>query len=599
LTNRVCRRTIAAVFIAVATLSLCAQSPKPSDKPSTEKLSTDWRRLSSDDIDVVGNASEAELRRSLDRIQSFRSVLQAILPGIRIRSPQRTLVCVFRDYGSFERFAPRDGRGRRLEGVGGYFFSNADRNVLALPVFGSSAATYQTAFHEYTHYLVDNNLPSIPAWLSEGLADFYSTLELDDKGKVTIGRAEPYRLATLRSKTVPPLRRLLSGDSAQRLFVGADTAMFYAHSWLFVHYMMVGDQGKHRGQLQQYLDLLRSSASYEDAARQAFGNLEDLDRQLRWYSIGFKLPALVVTGSFARAAASSVQPILEADSYALQGELLTELGDADAAEKQLEKALALAPGHLRARIMLGRVRLLQERAEDGIAMLNAVTAEAANDFAAHFYLGYALRLADRLEDSLKAFERALSINDSSAHAWFGLSLAALSMNRISQSDAAMFQVGRRDLKPAWHYRRARAALGLGSNEVAVRDVRRFLELSGWADESGPYAAFVGVIAHWRLEQRPEAEALLRQASAAVRPKSWAASVTEYLQGALTDEEILSRAKDGGQRTEAHTYVGVKVLLAGQTEAALKHFSWVRDRGEHNYTEYEIALGELKRLQQPR
>jgi tetratricopeptide (TPR) repeat protein/Ni/Co efflux regulator RcnB len=592
-TARARRGIVAAALIAAAAIPLLAQSRAASDK-----LSSDWRRLSSDDIDVVGNASESELKRAFDRIQSFRSVLHAILPGIRIRSSERTLVYVFRDYGSFERFAPRDGRGRRLAGVGGYFFSNADSNVLALPVFETSEATYQTAFHEYTHYLIDKNNVSSPRWLNEGLADFYSTIEMDSKDKVTIGVVHAGRLRTLRSRSMPPVRRLLNGDSALRLFVGGDTELFYAHAWIFVHYMILGEDGR-RGQLSKYLQLLRSSASNEEAASQAFGSLEDLDRDLRAYSRRMMFPALLFNGSFVRAAGSAVQPMLEADALALQGELLANLGDAAAAEKPLEKALTLAPRHLKARLALGRVRVLQERADDGITLLNGVADETPADFAAHFHLASALRKADRFTDSLKEFERARSLNDGSADAWFGGSLVALSMNRDTESEAALRQVFLLDPKPGWYYSHARTALGAGRYELAVRDVRRFLELSGWADESGPYAAFVAVIAHWRLGQKAEADSLLQQAAAAVNPKSWVASVTQYLQGTIADDEILSRAKDGGQRTEAHTYAGMKMLLAGQTDAAVTHFKWVKERGERNYTEHGMALAELKRLEQAR
>jgi hypothetical protein len=81
------RRWIAAAIIAAATLPLRAQSPSGSDRPSR-----DWHRLSSASFDVVGNASEGDLRRALDRLDTFRAVLQGVLPRVQLASARRTRV---------------------------------------------------------------------------------------------------------------------------------------------------------------------------------------------------------------------------------------------------------------------------------------------------------------------------------------------------------------------------------------------------------------------------------------------------------------------------------------------------------------------------
>ncbi len=579
----------AAILVAAAVLTLSAQSN------AAGKLSRDWRRLASASFDVVGNASEGDLRRAADRIEIFRAVILTALPRLPLAGGPATRVYVFRDYSDFEKFAPRDGRGRRLQGVGGYFLTTPGINLLALPMYRDRESTYEAAFHEYTHYLVHKSLPNAPAWLNEGLADFYSTTEIDDSGKVTIGRAEPQNMATLQSRSIPPLRRLLSGDSAQRLFVGGDTEMFYAHSWLFVHYMLLADGGSHRPQLMNYLELLRSAPTIEAAASQAFGSLDDLDRELRGYIQNFKLPGLIIKGSLAARSNAPASPITESEAALLQGELLTALDAFDDARPLVEKALALAPQVPRARLMMGRIQLGEGSTEDGLQRLNALADEEPNDFEVHYYLADALDNAGRFADALKEFDRAVAIDKDSPEAWFGVSQAALSLHRDSQSDAAMRQVARLGGRPGWYYRQARAALLLGSNTVAARDVHQFLTSMGWADESGPYAAFVGVIAHWRLGETREADDLLRQAGEAAPPKTWVANVVDYLKGTLSDTEFLDRAKDNGQRTEAHAYIGFKRLQAGDREEALKHFQWVKERGEHNYTEYELAVGELKRL----
>jgi len=590
-------KLIISSIVAAALAAASVPVPARQTSPVPQKISKDWKRLNSGDLEVVGNASERYLRRALEQITAFRAVIQAVLPGVKVSTTRPTVICVFRDAGAFRKFAPRDAKGRPQEDVAGYFSGQPDVNLLVLPVLDSTATTYEVALHEYTHHLVNTNLHRLPVWLNEGIADFYSTFELNKDGKAIIGRAVPWRMQTLNSTTIPPLRRLLSGESAEQLFKNSyDTAMFYAQSWAFVHYMTLGDGGKHRGQLSKYLELIQASKPYDEAAREAFGaDFDALDRALRTYVQLFKMPALMFTGRMTGSSVIRLQPVTELDANVIQAELLLNQGQADDANEYLQKAGAASDANGRTRIALGRLRLLQDRVQDAVQELrNAVQGEP-DKFAGHFYLAVALDQAEQYEDSLKEYDRAIALDADSAAAWYGLSTAALFLGRDSQSEAAMRQVERFDAGPSWHYTRVRAALAAGRNGVAARAARRTIELAGIADETAMYAAFAGVIANWRLDDIAEADRLLAEIAAAAAPNSWIATVTSFLRGTITDTQILAAAKDNGQRTEAHAYIGFKALRAGDVNAAKTHFTWVKDHGEHNYTEYGMALAELKRL----
>lgn len=88
----------------------------------------------------------------------------------------------------------------------------------------------------------------------------------------------------------------------------------------------------------------------------------------------------------------------------------------------------------------------------------------------------------------------------------------------------------------------------------------------------------------------------RTQSSAVRPASWQATVTQFLQGRLAAEAFLTRADDNGQKTEAHFYAGVQAALANRRDEALQHFRWVKEHGSRTYIEYGFAVSELKRLE---
>jgi hypothetical protein len=55
------------------------------------------------------------------------------------------------------------------------------------------------------------------------------------------------------------------------------------------------------------------------------------------------------------------------------------------------------------------------------------------------------------------------------------------------------------------------------------------------------------------------------------------------------------AATNDHKTEAHTYVGMDLLLEGRVDDAREHFAWVRDYGNKRFIEYLLALAELGRM----
>lgn len=89
--------------------------------------------------------------------------------------------------------------------------------------------------------------------------------------------------------------------------------------------------------------------------------------------------------------------------------------------------------------------------------------------------------------------------------------------------------------------------------------------------------------------------MLADAALGVDPKSWTAQVLAFLRGQLDDKGLVAAAKDAGSRTEAHAYIGFMHLENGRHDAARTEFEWVRDNGLPNYSEYPLAIGQLRLL----
>ncbi|MBA2303131.1 MAG: tetratricopeptide repeat protein [Acidobacteria bacterium] len=588
--------TVAMLAVGLGCVTAVATQPASAQHPGV-KQSRDWKALPGTGLDVVGNAREGDLRRARREITAFRAALASLMPGIRLSAPEPTTLVVFKDHPSFTEFAPRDGKHRRQLNVGGYFSKSADRNYLVLPVHANRRTTSETALHEYTHFVISRNFRDVPLWLNEGLAEFYSTFEVNDQGHAIVGKAPSSRIDTLRSDRMPPLRHLLSGATIPRNFRSSDTAMFYAQSWLFVHYMTLADGGKRQGQIVKYLQLLPTTTSAEAAAREAFGTtLEALEHDVIRYSERDQFPALGLAGAASEAQPQETAAMNEADVAELKGRLLVELGVAREAAPYVERALALDPSHRAGQITQGRLLVLEERETEALAILVKVAQEDPGSFAAQYYLGSALYNGGRYQDAIVALDRALKISPKAASAWFAVALATMALRQYDQSDSAMAQVQELYSAADWHYARAHEALRLGRYDAALPEATTFIERAGVGDDSAPYAAFIGVIAARRLGLVERAEALLTRTASVLLPRSWPLTVVQFMQGRLNATEFLRKAQDNGQRTEANTYLGMHLAQIGQNDEAIKHLTWVKEKGERHYTEYALAIAELKRLQ---
>jgi thioredoxin-like negative regulator of GroEL len=132
--------------------------------------------------------------------------------------------------------------------------------------------------------------------------------------------------------------------------------------------------------------------------------------------------------------------------------------------------------------------------------------------------------------------------------------------------------------------------------AASRDAHAFLDQAGWGNEQAPRTALLAALAHRRLGQASDADNLLGRARTVVESGSWTESLVAYFQARLTAQQLLSCARGDGEKTEAHTYVGLQEELAGRRADALSHLRWVREHGSTAPAEYALALGALKRLE---
>ncbi len=527
--------------------------------PAAGEQSDSWHELRAADFVVSGDVAPDDLRLALQDLQAFRSALPPLYPQLTAEAAAPTHVVVFRDSRQFRRFLPRDEQGHPLSNVAGFFLPGADTDFI---VFGGAGKAFdrRAMLHEYVHRMLYRRADSLPLWLSEGFAEFYSTFDRGADGTpAVVGKPPAEALAELRGGEFLSIPRIVSARPTSKFLSDVNQVrMFYAESWALVHYLLVGRPGASNAEMMAFLDALERHVAPEDALKSAFGlTLRQLDNELRVY-IGLPTFRGVPVGPVP--AGADAPPAVEMSPAAVQGlsgELLLRVGTLDEAQRELTASLAAEPSNLEARVAMARALLATGGRGEGRAALQRLAGEFPDDFAVRYFLGGALALERDYDGAFVSFDAAVRLRPGSVHALFAFSSTALALGLDEASEAAMQRLMEIDFRPDAYRTRAYSALGLGRDAAAATDARRYIDAVGWRDPSAQAIAFVAVVACLRSNRPAEAAALLQEVRQAAAPSSWTGAIAQFLQGVIPADRLLARAKDQQQKTAAHIYIGLK------------------------------------------
>lgn len=324
-----------------------------------------WLHMSSPSAEVFTDCGERTARAVLNRFEMLRRVFRESSTG---ESPAPVKVFVFASLGEFEKYRPRPN-------TTGSYEPSGDQDFILLY---ESEALKRTASHEYLHMVMNHSSAKLPAWLEEGIPEFYSTVSVSAT-KVRVGGE------------IEPHLRLLAFEpwlSAEDLALGspADGRIFYAESWALVH--MLSLQPPWAGKLPGFIKLLSAGRDPDDAFLEAFGkSMEDAVAALHSY----------------------VRITKEATDVAPPAE-----------EATLSPATKLTP--VDAALALARMALHTDHPRIALSLYARAAKENPQSPAAVAGLGE-LALAERREqDAQHEFERAIAMGYRDAETYFQLAL---------------------------------------------------------------------------------------------------------------------------------------------------------------------------------
>ena len=363
----------------------------------------EWWEARTDHFIVYSESSAQDTKEFAQKLERFDMALRT-LQGMQsqpVKSDSERLT-VFR-FGEISDI----GRLAGSSGIAGFYIPREGGSVAFTPARGDRPTAsiirrdsrtdldpMSVLLHEYTHHFMFQHFPAAyPSWYVEGFAETTATIVLKPDGSFHVGNPPQYRAADLFSPFMAvSAQSMLTTTKTPDLI---DAYSHYTVGWLLNHYLSFS--GERPGQLVKYLHLINSGTDAPTAARQAFGDLGQLDRDLQRYKTSHRLggadvkPANYSPPTVAlRKLSADEEAVMSAEvrtkrgvslkdardvaadaaraaaryptSYAAQLELAEakldaeQYADADAA---IGRALAVRPDSVQAQIIKGRIALEQ------------------------------------------------------------------------------------------------------------------------------------------------------------------------------------------------------------------------------------------------
>lgn len=312
---------------------------------------SNWIRLRADNLEILSDAGERSARQALERLEQIRQVI----PAGEGRGPLELRVFLFASQRDYRAYAPNPA-------TSGFYQSGFERDYI---VAHSAGGLDRVVVHEYIHFVLNQHGASLPHWFQEGIAEFYSNLEIS-RNRLRVGAPiEGHRTMLQRAAWLDAAALRFPPAGVEQ---GNETAgaLYYAQSWALVHMLNV-DPG-YRDGMPRFAELLAAAGS-GDVFQQAFGRtLEQALADLRTY-----LPRLRETVL----PAPPLEPVSNApperlaavDALLLRAELALRYSRQTLAAELYQQAARDYPNSAAAAVGLGALAWAQGHSEEARAQL--------------------------------------------------------------------------------------------------------------------------------------------------------------------------------------------------------------------------------------
>jgi len=348
-------------------------------------LAAKWNYFRSPNFELYSDGAKGNAKDVLNHLEQVRDLF-ARISNADVAADRPVRVVAFNSEAGFKKLR------RRGESAYAFYFQTRERNYIVFQELDSDRM-YEVAVHEYVHLRARETGLALPMWLSEGMAELYSTMQ--PRGSTVRVGSEP---AIVRGRGVGnwlPLKELLTASRGDSKLAKnrAKILGLYAKSWALTS--MVTMHEDYRDRFSEFLLAIVAGESGEDVFQEVYGKtVKDVEKELSFYVRSATLPIMVYETKWDRQK-QTLEPtaVSDIDGSLMQADLLRLMGKRDLARKEYESVLEEAPDNADAQGGLARVEGDKEQA---LTLFTQAVESGSNDPFLH--LDYARALM-RSEDA--------------------------------------------------------------------------------------------------------------------------------------------------------------------------------------------------------
>ncbi|HEX8056598.1 MAG TPA: hypothetical protein VF481_08050 [Novosphingobium sp.] len=381
--------------------------------PNTAKA--EWLQASSMHFVVYANDSQADIRKISDQLERYHAAMASIV-SVQLDPPSPSnRVTVYIVSGEAE-VRKLYGEGNKY--VGGFYLPRAGGSLAIVPkvsdLNGDPDFAMVALRHEYAHhYMISASSFPMPRWYSEGGAEFFASASFRDNGGVDIGKPAMHRAAEL---LIPGFARdvkvadLLDPPANAKQRSGYDA--FYGKSWLLFHYVTFNQA--RAPQMTRYLQLIAQGKSSREAGLAAFGDFDQLERELDAYLSRSRMMMLKIPASDLTVGLIDIRRLSPGEAAIMSVQIRSRRGvDEEQAKALLVEARAVAvrfPDDPAVQAALAEAEYDAGNDKEAIAAADAALAKDPSQVNAYVQKGYAMfRIAAHAPDEAAAYARARGV----------------------------------------------------------------------------------------------------------------------------------------------------------------------------------------------
>lgn len=425
--------------IAPATLFICAaflcanlqaadkekDKDKKPEKEKKEKIEP-WVEIRTTHFLVASDGGEKTALRFANQFETLLRVFQASMPNARLTNGIPVRLLIAKDGASFARMAPEFPYEKKREQPPGVMAQGNEKTYIGIRANVGGHFPFADIFKTYAHDVIKRSYRNLPPWLEEGYSAVYAGITFTDKG-VRLERPEPEDLSVLFESPLLPLDLVFHVDRNSGYYSPGDTQSVYsAESRVLLHFLIVDPQISGSKSMDRYIAAVQGGADSLQAARDAFGDLAQLQAKFEAFVNEVKGAPTDLSVNAANESGGAPRTMTPAEFEARRSDFLALRGRVDDAQGDLEEAITTEPTLAEAEQSLGFLQL-RKRDLDEAAKHFQQAAQLDPKDALNFY-GQGLvamaqsGISDQPAAAITALEKAATLNPDFPEIWYNLAL---------------------------------------------------------------------------------------------------------------------------------------------------------------------------------